>query len=158
MQTVEKPQYPALKRLGSQIGYGIAIALSLALIYIVQNLEEWDIFGFLTAEFSEVVPWITFSLVAGALAYLAYILFEGQEVRLAGEVVTNLITIVVSWRVFTVFPFDFSAYDFPWDILARVVLIVAIVGAFIGVVTNIVKLINPKEEQLQKGESDAHGI
>lgn len=157
MQTVERTDYPALKRLGSQIGYGVAIGVSLMLIYVVQNLEDWDVLPFLTSEFAEVVPWITFSLIAGALVYLGYILFDGQGVRSAGEIVTNMITIVVTWRVFTVFPFDFSAYEFPWDILTRIVLIVAIVGAFIGVVTNVVKSANPKE-QGKKGDADAHGI
>lgn len=157
MQTVEKPEYPALKRLGSQIGYGIAIGLSLVLIYVVQNLEEWDVFPFLTAEFGDVVPWITFSLIAGILAYLAYIVVEGQLVRSAGEVITNLITIAVTWKVFTVFPFDFSSYSFPWDVLARIVLVVAIIGAFMGVVVAVVKFANPKQVE-QKGDADAYGI
>jgi hypothetical protein len=145
MQTVEKTEYPALKRLGSQIGYGIAIGLSLLLIFIVQNLEDWDLLPFLTAEFGDVVPWITFSLLAGALAYLVYILYDSQTLRWAGEIVTNVITIVVTWRVFTVFPFDFTAYEFPWDVLARFVMVVAIVGASIGVVVNAVKLIRSAE-------------
>ena len=114
------------------------------LIYVVQNLEQWDVVPFLTGEFGEVVPWITFSLITGAFVQLGYVLFEGRAVRSAGEVVTDLITIVVTWRVFTVFPFDFSAYDFPWGVLARIVLVVAIVGASAAVVLNITKLINPQ--------------
>lgn len=157
MQTVEKPEYPALKRLGSQIGYGIAIGLSLVLVFIVQNLEEWDVLPFLTDEFGEVVPWITFSLFAGILAYLAYILLEGQVVRSAGEVITNLVTIAVTWKVFAVFPFDFSSYGFPWDVLVRIVLVVAIGAAFIGVVVNVVKLANLQQME-QKGDADAYGI
>lgn len=157
MQTVEKPEYPALKRLGSQIGYGIAIGLSLVLVFIVQNLEEWDVLPFLTDEFGEVVPWITFSLFAGILAYLAYILLEGQVVRSAGEVITNLVTIAVTWKVFAVFPFDFSSYGFPWDVLVRIVLVVAIGAAFIGVVVNVVKLANLQHME-QKGDADAYGI
>ena len=145
MQTVEKTEYPALKRLGSQIGYGIVIGLSLVLIYIVQNIQEWGWFSFLTEEFGGVVPWITFSLVAGIVAYLVYILYDSQTLRWAGEIVTNVITIVVTWKVFTVFPFDFTAYEFPWDVLARFVMVVAIAGASIGVVVNAVKLIRSAE-------------
>lgn len=145
MQTMEKTEYPALKRLGSQIGYGFAIGISLVLIYLVQNLEEWGWFSFLTDEFGEVVPWITFSLAAGVLAYLAYIIYDSRNVRLSGEIITNLITIVVTWEVFTVYPFDFSAHDFPWDILVRGVMVLAIVGASIGAVANAVKLVKSAE-------------
>lgn len=145
MQTVEKTEYPALKRLGSQIGYGIAIGMSLVLIYVVANIEEWDLLPFLTEGFGEVAPWITFSLIAGALAYLVYILYDSQALRWTGEIVTNVITIVVTWKVFTVFPFDFTAYEFPWDVLARFVMVAAIVGASIGVAVNIAKLVRSVE-------------
>lgn len=157
MQTVHKTEYPALKRLGSQIGYGIAIGLSLVLIFIVQNLERWDFVGFITDDFGKVVPWITFSLVAGSLAYLVYILYESQTLRWAGEIVTNLITIVVTWKVFTVFPFDFTAYEFPWSTLTRFILILAMVGASVGAVVNLVKIINSGSNS-KKGETDAYGI
>lgn len=157
MQTVEKTEYPALKRLGSQIGYGIAIGLSLVLIFIVQNLERWDFLPFLTEDFGEVVPWITFSLLAGALAYFFYILYDSQTLRWGGEIVTNVITIVVTWKVFTVFPFDFTAYEFSWGILVRFVMVVAIVGASIGAVANVVKIVNSGSNS-KKGEVDAYGI
>lgn len=157
MQTVDKTEYPALKRLGSQIGYGTAIAISLVLIYIVQNLGEWGWFSFLTEEFGEVVPWIAFSLVAGALAYVAYILYDSQVLRWAGEIVTNVITVVVVWKVFTVFPFDFTGYEFPWNTLTRFILILAMAGASIGAAVNFSKIINSGSNS-KKGETDAYGI
>lgn len=157
MQTLQETEYPALKRLGAQIGYGVAIGVSLALVYVVQNLEEWAVLPFLTDRFGEVVPWITFSLLAGVVAYLAYIVFDSQAVRWTGEILTNLVSIAVIWRVFTVFPFDFSEYDFPWRLLTRFVLVIAIVGAAIGIVADVVKLMNPRGTE-QKGVSDAHGI
>ena len=140
MQTLERTEFPALKRLGTQIGYGFAIGVSLVLVYIVQNLEGWGWFPFLTGRFGEVVPLITFSLIIGALAYLAYILYDSQILRWAGEIVTNAVTIIVTWRVFSVFPFDFSAYEFPWEPIARGVMVLAIVGACVGIATNFVKL------------------
>lgn len=157
MQTVHQTEYPALKRLGSQIGYGIAIGISLVLIYVVQNLERWNFLAFLAEDFAEVVPWITFSLAAGALAYLLYILYDSQTLRWAGEIVTNVITIVVTWRVFTVFPFDFTAYEFPWNTLTRFILIVVMVGATIGSGVNLAKIVN-SESNMKKGETDAYGI
>ncbi len=157
MQTVEKTRYPGLKRLGSQIGYGIAIGISIALVFVVQNLEEWDFVPFLTERFGEVVPWVSFSLLAGAAANFLYLVYDSQAVRWGGEVVTNAISIVVTWKVFTVFPFDFAAYDFPWTTVIRALLLIAIVGAAVGIVADVVKLVNPRATK-QKGVSDAHGI
>jgi hypothetical protein len=137
LHSVDKTGYPSLKRIGTQIGHGMVIGLSLMLVYLVQNLEEWDVAPFLTGRFGEVVPWITFSLITGAFVRLGYVLFDSRAVRSAGEVLTNLIAIVVTWRVFTVFPFDFSAYDFAWGVLVRIVLVVAIVGAGIAVALDI---------------------
>ncbi len=146
MQTLEKTEYPALKRLGSQIGYGVAVGVSLVFIYVVWNLEEWGIFPFLTDEFGEVVPWIIFSLAASIAALLAYIAFEGPRVRWIGEISTNLVTIAVAWKMLAVFPFDFSAYDFPWETVARAVLILAIVGAAIGTIADIWRLARIPED------------
>ena len=157
MLIVEKTEYPALKKLGSQIGYGITIGLNLVLIYVVLNIEGWNLLPFLTEQFGEVVPWIALSLLVGALAYLVYILYENQMLRLAGEIVTNSITIVVTWKVFTVFPFDFSAYEFPWAVLVRFMMIVVVIGAAVGAAVNIVKIIN-SGRTVEKGDMDAHGI
>lgn len=154
MQTLEATEYPALKRLGSQIGNGVGIGVSLVLVYIVQNLEEWGWLPFLTDRFGEVVPWITFSLLAGVFTNLAYIVFASQTLRRAGEIVTSLIAIAVTWKVFTVFPFDFSDYDFPWSVLTRLVLVIAIVGAAIGIVVHAVKLVNPRETEGKGGSDD----
>lgn len=153
MQTTTKTQYPALRRLGSQIGYGIAIGISLVLIYIVQNLEEWNWPPFITDRFGEVVSWISFSLVAGIVANLAYMRYGSRTVRWAGEAITSGIAILVTWRVLTVFPFDFSSYEFEWDLVAKAVLVIAIVGASIGLVTDVVKLVNPDHAD-RKGASD----
>lgn len=64
--------------------------------------------------------------------------------RSIGELLTDLVAIAVTWKVFSVFPFDFTAYDFPWEVLTRFVLIVAIVGSAVGAVTQVVNLINPR--------------
>jgi hypothetical protein len=46
-----------------------------------------------------------------------------------------------------VFPFDFSAYVFDWEVVARVVLVLAIIGASIGAVAEIAKLVKSTKER-----------
>ena len=53
----------------------------------------------------------------------------------------NAVGIAVLTRYLAVFPFDFSMYaGFNWAVLARIVLIVGIVGSAIGVIVELVKL------------------
>ena len=41
------------------------------------------------------------------------------------------------WRVF---PFDFSAYAFPWTTVARVLIVLSIVGSAIAIVVEVGRL------------------
>jgi len=62
---------------------------------------------------------------------------------------------VVLARIWQVYPFDFSGYDFPvdisafeldWDLVAHFILGLAIFGTTIAVVMEIVKLLRPASE------------
>ena len=70
------------------------------------------------------------------------------------QVVVNVIAIAVLVRTLQVYPFDFSAHDFPvdvsafdlsWDWLTRFVLGVAIFGTVIAVVTETVRPFREKD-------------
>jgi hypothetical protein len=47
--------------------------------------------------------------------------------------------------VFIVFPFDFTAYDFDWASVARVLLVVAMIGATVGAVVSLTKVATQPE-------------
>jgi hypothetical protein len=107
---------------------------------VVQNILDWDVLPFLTDRFEQVVPWVTLSLTAVIVANLIYLFKDAQAIRSTGGIVTNLISLIVTYQVYQVFPFDFSAYDFNWGVVTRVVLIVAMVGAGIGMLTESIRL------------------
>ncbi len=44
-------------------------------------------------------------------------------------------------KLLTVFPFDFEPYSFPWEVMVRVVLGIAILGMTIGLIVNVVTTI-----------------
>ncbi|MFP3881309.1 MAG: hypothetical protein ACLFRT_00535 [Actinomycetota bacterium] len=134
-------QVPAnVKQFGRRTGYAVTILFNLALLLVVINLLEWDVFPWLTDDFSTVVPWIGFSLVASIALNLAYLSQDSRPLRSFGQMVLNLIGIVVISQVFRVFPFDFSQYSFNWEVIARLLLALAMLGAGIGVITETVKL------------------
>jgi len=137
---------PDSKRAARRFGYVISIVINVAMLVIVQNLLEWGWPAFLTDEFAEVVPWISFSLIASIVANIIYQIDDSQNVKSVGQIAVNLISVWVTYVVLTVFPFDFSAYQFDWEIVARVVLILAIVGAGIGALAESIKLISSLSE------------
>ncbi|HEX5696186.1 MAG TPA: hypothetical protein VFZ15_07350, partial [Acidimicrobiia bacterium] len=55
-----------------------------------------------------------------------------------------------SIRMYQVFPFDFSAYQFDWTLTARIVMIAAMVGVTLGIVVEVVKLVTGLASQLRK--------
>ena len=140
MQTAELPSTDELKRVGRRFGFGVAIVINLVMLYIVQNLTSWDVLPFLTEEFDSLVPWISVSLIVTIAANLVFIVNDSPRLRGLGDMVTSLVSLAVTWRVLTVFPFDFSAYEFDWELVARVVLVLAIVGTFAAAVAGATKL------------------
>ena len=132
------------KKATTRFGYGVAIFVNLAMLVIVQNILAWGWLPFLTQDFAEVVPWITLSLVFSIAANLVYLANDTPRVKSAGQILTNLISIYVTYRLLVVFPFDFSSYAFNWAVVVRVVLILAMVGAAIAAVTETVKLVSGK--------------
>jgi hypothetical protein len=131
---------PESKRTGQRLGYGIAVIVNLAMLVAVQFILGWQWLPFLTEEFSVVVPWISLTLVASIVANLIYQINDTIIVKSTGQILSNLISLFVTYRVFQVFPFDFSAYDFNWTVVTRFILILAIVGSGIGVLTEALKL------------------
>jgi hypothetical protein len=138
---------PGLKRAGRRFGYGVAVVINVAMLIAVQYIYGWGWLPFLTLEFNDVVPWISLSLVASILANLVYQFYDSPPVKSTGQILVNLIGIFVSYRVFQIFPFDFSGYDFDWAVVVRIVLILAMVGAGIGVLTEAVKLVSSGTER-----------
>lgn len=138
---------PDLRRAGRRFGYGVAIAINVALLILVQNILDWGTLAFLTDEFADVVPWISLGLAATILANLVYQFNDTRIIKSTGQILTNLISIFVTYQVLLVFPFDFSGSTFNWELMFRILLVLAMVGAGIGVVVEAVKLASSEFQQ-----------
>jgi hypothetical protein len=124
------------------VGYGIAVLINLALIYIVRNITDWGFARFLTEEFDTLVPLITVSLSVSVAMNIIYMFDDRPTIKSAGQIAINLISLFVTIQVLQVFPFDFSTYVFDWSVIVRVVLILAIVGSVIGTLAEVRKLVS----------------
>ncbi|HSR43928.1 MAG TPA: hypothetical protein VLT15_01695 [Acidimicrobiia bacterium] len=124
-----------------RFGYLIAIAVNAVLLYAVNNLLGWDVVPFLTDDLELAIPLINLSLIVTMVVNLSYVFFDDRWFKSITQIGLASASLAATVRLYQVFPFDFSAYDFGWDTLARTVLIIAIVGIVISIFAEAVKLL-----------------
>jgi len=107
---------PDLKQTRRRLGYGVAITINVAMLIVVQFILDWGWLPFLNAEFADLIPWISLGLVATILANLVYEFNDSVVVKSTGQIMTNLVSIFVTYQVFLVFPFHFSGSTFNWEV------------------------------------------
>jgi hypothetical protein len=137
---------------GRRFGYGVAIALNLVLVWFVGNLMGWDLVGFLTPEFADLVPLIQLGLWVTIAANVVYMMDDRSLSTRAARLVVDIVNLFVTFRIFDVFPFDFSAHTFNWGLVVRAVLVIALVGTAISAVTHLARLrLGPAQDGVARG-------
>ena len=127
---------PATRR----FGYVVAILVNVAMLIAANNLLAWDIFPFLTGDFERVLPILNVSLGAAVIVNLDYLGFDAGWFKSLTQIGLLAISLAVTVRLYQVFPFDFSAYEFNWELLTKWVLVLAMVGVGIGMIVELAKL------------------
>lgn len=140
-QSTSVPDTMRTGRSGRRVGYVIAIAVNAVVLFIVNNLLDWDVLPWLTDDFEELLPLINFSILLTIIVNAIYLAYDAPWFKSLTQIVTSVIGLAVAIRTWQVFPFDFSGYDFNWEAVARVVLIIAMVGLCAGIIAEVVKLI-----------------
>lgn len=118
-------------------GYIISIAVNIVLIYVFNNLLNWQI-DFLKESF--VAPlWIfNLSFAATILANIFFLIYDGKWFRSLCQVVLNVISAATIYTLYLVFPFSVSD-EAAKNI--RFVLIVLLVCTGIAIVVESVKFV-----------------
>jgi hypothetical protein len=129
------------RRTGRRAGYVVAIIVNLLVYGFINTWPGWDSFDFVTADAADVVPLVNLSIGVSILANIVYLVVDAPRVKAIGEMVVSAVAMVVSVIVLRVFPFDFSAYAFPWELVTRVVLVIAVIGSGISVLVNLYRAI-----------------
>jgi hypothetical protein len=122
-------------------GYVVSIVVNAAIVIVVNNLLAWELLPWLTDDFDRVLPVVNLSLLATIAVNVVYLWFDPDWFRSSSQIALNVISIAAIVRMWQVFPFDFSAYDFDWDVVVRILLVVAFAGTVIGIVAEAVKLV-----------------
>ncbi|MBC7292309.1 MAG: hypothetical protein H5T83_13370 [Actinotalea sp.] len=127
----------AARRAGHVLGALVNVALLLA----VTVLPGWDVVPFLTPAFDQVVGLLVVSLAVSAAAELTYAVIDRPAVKAIGDLVTLALSLLVTVRLLQVFPFAFGDSAVPWATIARVLLVLAVVGTVVGMVAALVTLV-----------------
>lgn len=125
-----------------RLGYLVGIVVSAGILFAVNNLLDWDIVPFLTADFEQLVPIINVSLVASIIVNAIWILYDAAWIRSTGQIILNLTSIAVLALTLRVFPFDFSQYSFDWESLTKGLIVFLIIALVIATIVEIVKLVS----------------
>ena len=96
-----------------RFGYAVAVGVNVLLLVVVNNILDWGWVPWLTPEFGTVLPIINLSLGVNIVVNLFYMAYDEPPFKAVTQIIVNLFAIAVLVRTLQVYPFDFSAYDFP---------------------------------------------
>jgi hypothetical protein len=123
-----------------RLGYVATIAVCAGLLYVVNNLLDWDAAPFLTQDFETIVPVLNATLIAAAVVNAIWLLYDAAWVRSVGQIILNLAVAGASVLTLKVFPFDFAAYSFNWEAVVTAVLLALILALVVATIVEIVRL------------------
>lgn len=112
-----------------------------ALLYAANVWPGWWALPFLTPRTPEVMGAVNAAWIAGLVVNAIYLVAGTPALRAVGEIVVLIFGIVATLRVWEVFPFAFGNGPFDWALLVRILLVVAVVGALIGIVAQLVAFV-----------------
>lgn len=133
-----------------RFGYLVAIVVNAVLLYLLLVQPGWEAVPVLTAEADRVVGWVGASLGVGILANLVFLARDPVWLKATGDLVTTAVGLVATWRVWRVFPFDFSDISFDAALVVRILLVIALVGGVIGILAAVGTIV--KDRRLAQRE------
>jgi hypothetical protein len=124
----------------ARAGYVVAVIVNVIMWVLVNVRPGWRELPFLTADFLDILWVVNLSMITGAVANVAYLFYDADWFKSVCQIGVTAVGLAASIRMWQVFPFDFSSYLFPWEGITRVLLILAIVGSVVAIVSEVVKL------------------
>jgi len=121
-------------------GYVFSIAINAALLFGINVWPGWDVLPFLTGDFSTLVGLVNASILVSIAVQVVYLFRDAKPVKQLGDIASMVLPIIIGIRMWQVFPFDFGAQTFDWELLFRIAIAAGIVGMAIAIVVNLVSL------------------
>lgn len=142
MTSVTGRQHGARPSVGARrAGYAVSVLVNAALLWLVNAWPGWQALPFLTDEMAAVIPLVNASLTAAVVADTVFLVHDPPWLKALGDLLVTavgLVAVVAMWRTF---PFDFDDGGLDWDVVVRVLLVLAIAGSVIGIGVDVVRLV-----------------
>jgi hypothetical protein len=120
-------------------GYIFAIIFNLIILYIVNNLLNWQIY-FITPAFNEVLWIINLSIVTTIIGNTLLLLYSPVVFRHLIKIIMNTINFIAVYFVYQVFPFNFYNSFFNWGL--SIFLVLVMIGLIIASFVEVYQLAN----------------
>lgn len=121
-------------------GYVVGALVNVAMLVLIHWWPTWRAVPFLTEATREVLAPITVALVLGIVTNIAFVAYDRRWFVAVCRIVAGAAGLAATARMLRVFPFDFGPAS-GWLVVARIVLIVGVVGGAIGVLVQFVALV-----------------
>jgi hypothetical protein len=121
-----------------RFGYVVGAAGNALLLYLVNRNPGWQAVPFLTPETTEVLGLVNASIAASLVANVVYVAWDPLWLKALGDLVTTSVAVLASVRIWQVWPLDLAAGS-AWEVVARLVCGLAVVGGLIGIIASLVR-------------------
>lgn len=123
-------------------GRHVAVALFTVIVYWAVNVwPGWQAVPFLDQSMQDVLCFVNASLIISGVVSVVNIVANRSAVSAVGEIITSAVGLVVASRFWVVFPFGFGGSGFNWDLVARILLMLACAGYAVSIVVQLAALV-----------------
>lgn len=124
----------------SRLSYLIGIIVNSIALYVIQKVPEWNI-EFITGQYGLVQNVLATAVIVQIAGGVILIVLRTRVMHYLLHVVFSFVSIYAVFRMITVFPFDFAVIGIPvLETVLKILLIISLAAAFIGLVGNMFKL------------------
>lgn len=123
-----------------RLGYLISIIINGALLYLINESPGWQAVPVLTPSTTQVLGIVNLALAVSLAVNVVYLAYDARWLRALGDLATTSIGLAAALTIWQVFPFAFHGSAAGWSVVARVLIMVAIVGSCIAILVNLVRL------------------
>jgi O-antigen/teichoic acid export membrane protein len=121
-----------------RIGYLIAIAVMIAVLYVLLHLYEWNV-PFLTEDYNDLLWYIRLSIYASIAAHAIFLMYDPKWFRHLLKAAANVFSALSAIMFYVIFPFDFHTEQL--NKIVKIVLLIIVILSLISILTEIFKAI-----------------
>ena len=114
-----------------QVDYIIAIIVNVIVLYVGINLLKWHV-PYVKESFAAVLPALYLSTGSNILGNALFLINTGTYLQITIRLIINLFSFYFLYRLYVVFPFDFSAVTNWFNTAVKVGLVLGMIGVIIG--------------------------